>query len=42
MSLSPAERYAAAKAKTQHPLVEDFAAHQQFDLDPFQREACGV
>ena len=42
MTLSPAERYAAAKSKTQHPLVEQFAALQQFDLDPFQREACGV
>ena len=42
MTLSPAERYAAAKARTQHPLVEQFVALQQFDLDPFQREACGV
>ena len=42
MSLSPAERYAAVKSKSRHPLVEDFVAHQQFDLDPFQREACGV
>jgi ATP-dependent RNA helicase HelY len=42
MTLSPAERFAAAKTRTQHPLVEEFAAHQQFDLDPFQREACAV
>ena len=42
MTLSPAERFAAAKARTQHPLVEEFAEHQQFDLDPFQREACAV
>jgi ATP-dependent RNA helicase HelY len=42
MTLSPAERFAAAKSRTKHPLVEEFAAHQQFDLDPFQREACTV
>ena len=42
MTLSPAERYAAAKSRTRHPLVEQFVALQQFDLDPFQREACGV
>jgi ATP-dependent RNA helicase HelY len=42
MTLSPAERFAAAKSRARHPLVEEFVAHQQFDLDPFQREACAV
>jgi ATP-dependent RNA helicase HelY len=42
MTLTPAERYAAAKAKSRHPLVEEFVAKQSFDLDPFQREACAV
>ena len=42
MTLSPAERFAAAKSRTLHPLIEEFVAHQQFDLDPFQREACAV
>jgi len=40
--LSPAERFAAAKKRTGHPLVEAFRAAQAFDLDPFQREACQV
>ena len=42
MTPSPAERYAAAKSRSLHPVLEDFVAHQQFDLDPFQREACSV
>lgn len=42
MTLSPAERFAAAKSRAKHPLVEEFVAHQQVDLDPFQREACAV
>ncbi|MDM4764011.1 DEAD/DEAH box helicase [Galbitalea sp. SE-J8] len=42
MTLSPAERYAAAKQRRTHPSVEDFAAQLPHDLDPFQREACAV
>lgn len=38
VSLSPAERYAAARRKT--PLLDAFRARQRFDLDPFQLEAC--
>jgi len=33
---SPAERYAAAKARTRHPLLTEFRAKQKYDLDPFQ------
>src|SRR6188768_2226236 len=40
MTLSPAERFAAAKSRAKAPLVEDFAAKLSHDLDPFQREAC--
>jgi len=40
--MSPAERFAAAKTRTGHPILEAFRAQQQFDLDPFQREACAV
>jgi len=42
MTPSPAERFAAAKSRSAHPVLEDFVAYQQFDLDPFQREACAV
>jgi ATP-dependent RNA helicase HelY len=38
--LSPAERYAASRGRTGHPRLEDFRRDQQFDLDPFQLEAC--
>ena len=38
--LSPAERYAASKSRGQLPMLEAFRAHQRFDLDPFQIEAC--
>ena len=33
---SPAERYAAAKARSRHPLLTEFRARQRYDLDPFQ------
>jgi len=38
--LSPAERYAAAKAKRGTPRVEEFRERLAFDLDPFQLEGC--
>lgn len=37
---SPAERYAAAQAASQHPETQEFAARQRFALDPFQIDAC--
>jgi len=37
---TPAERFAAAKARSSRPELEDFAASLRFPLDPFQREAC--
>src|SRR5262245_2980961 len=41
---SPAERYAAsarrAAAAARHPELTAFAADLEFELDPFQREAC--
>jgi ATP-dependent RNA helicase HelY len=37
---SPAERYAAARRRTAHPTLADFAADLGFSLDPFQVEAC--
>ncbi len=40
--LSPAERYAAAKARTRAPLLEQFRSKQRFDLDPFQLAACAA
>jgi ATP-dependent RNA helicase HelY len=40
--LSPAERFAAAKKRTGHPLVESFALMRDFGLDDFQLEACRV
>jgi len=40
MSLTPAERYAAAKSRARTPLVEEFALGLGHDLDPFQRDAC--
>ena len=44
MSLSPAERYAAARTAAQirrtAPQLEDFRRNQEFDLDPYQLEAC--
>ena len=38
--LSPAERYAAAKAKRGAPQLQQFRERQRFDLDPFQLDAC--
>lgn len=38
--LSPAERYAAAKAKRGTPRLQEFRDGLTFDLDPFQVEAC--
>jgi ATP-dependent RNA helicase HelY len=39
--LSPAERYAASRARTSRPLLDAFSAGLEFGLDPFQLEACG-
>jgi ATP-dependent RNA helicase HelY len=38
--LSPAERYAAAKARRGAPRLQEFRDRLTFDLDPFQLEAC--
>jgi len=38
--LSPAERYAVSRVAASHPIVEDFRVSRDFDLDPFQIEAC--
>lgn len=40
--LTPAERFAAAKKRAGHPILEAFRARQRFDLDPFQIAACTV
>ncbi|MGY1710214.1 DEAD/DEAH box helicase [Geodermatophilus sp. SYSU D00758] len=37
---SPAERYAAARRRSAHPVLADFTADLSFSLDPFQVEAC--
>ena len=37
---SPAERYAAAKARRSAPRLQGFRDRLAFDLDPFQLEAC--
>jgi ATP-dependent RNA helicase HelY len=42
MTLSPAERYAAAKARSNAPVLEEFALGLEHGLDDFQREACMV
>jgi ATP-dependent RNA helicase HelY len=39
-ALSPAERYAAAKAKRGTPRLQEFRDKLAFDLDPFQFDAC--
>jgi len=36
----PAEAYAAARRRTSHPQLGEFAAGLGFELDPFQRESC--
>ncbi len=38
--LSPAERFAASKSRTDSPALEQFRASLSFDLDPFQVGAC--
>ncbi|MCU1406862.1 MAG: helicase [Glaciihabitans sp.] len=38
--LSPAERYAASRARNAQPKVEAFRAQQRFDLDEFQLASC--
>ncbi len=40
VELSPAERYAISRVAASHPVVEDFRTSRDFDLDPFQIEAC--
>ena len=40
MSLTAAERFAAARDRRLHPAVEAFRARLAFDLDPFQVEGC--
>jgi ATP-dependent RNA helicase HelY len=40
--LSPAERFAASKRRSGHPVLEAFRGRQRFDLDPFQVAACEV
>lgn len=40
--LSPAERFAASKARVKHPMVESFRAGLEFDLDPFQLAAAAA
>src|SRR5690606_13405902 len=37
---SPADRFAAAKARQRTPEVQSFRAGLSFDLDPFQIRAC--
>jgi ATP-dependent RNA helicase HelY len=40
VTLSPAERFAAARTRRSAPQLEEFRRNQQFDLDPYQLEAC--
>ncbi len=40
--LSPAERFAASKRRSGHPVLEAFRAGQRYELDPFQIAACEV
>src|SRR3954465_10271872 len=37
---SPAQRYAAARRRTNHPSLRDFAAGYDFPFDDFQQRAC--
>ena len=39
-SLSPAERYAAAKNRLKHPLTSEFMSKYSFPFDDFQRVGC--
>lgn len=38
--ISPAQRYSASRARSQHPILRSFCEQLRFDLDHFQREAC--
>jgi ATP-dependent RNA helicase HelY len=40
--LTPAERYAASRAKVAHPLLKQFRIARDFELDPFQVAACEI
>jgi len=40
--LSPAERYAASRAKVAHPLLEAFRSARTYELDPFQIASCEI
>src|SRR5688572_15840433 len=37
---TPAERYVQARRRAEWPALQDFTAGLDFELDPFQREAC--
>ena len=37
---TPAERYAAAKQRSAHPVTQHFLATFAFEFDPFQIAAC--
>jgi ATP-dependent RNA helicase HelY len=37
---APADRYAAARRRAQHPVYDSFRLGYQFELDAFQRDAC--
>ena len=37
---TPAERYAAAKLRGQHPITTEFIQTFEFEFDPFQVTAC--
>jgi ATP-dependent RNA helicase HelY len=39
---SPAERYAASRAKSAHPLLESFRAARDYELDAFQIASCEI
>jgi len=39
-SLSPAERYAAAKNRQKHPLTSEFMSKYSFPFDDFQQVGC--
>ncbi|QEO12991.1 DEAD/DEAH box helicase [Agromyces intestinalis] len=41
-SPSPAERYALSREQRRRPRLAEFASTLKFDLDPFQRAACGA
>src|SRR3954468_18296120 len=39
---SPSERYAAARRRSARPVLADFRAGYDFELDPFQVDACSA